>query len=245
MKVSILAFFLAMISVPDCFCQELILRHVTGGVYLSEDSFYSLENSVVYVGPKEVTVVGATWTPGTAKLLAEEIKKVTEKPITAVINTNYHPDRAGGNEFWKKTGANIVSTQRTYDLLKSDWANILRWTQDGIPSFPHIPLVLPTVTFSGNFELQDGRVKAFYLGPSHTSDGIFVYFPIEEVLYGGCILKEKVGNLSFANLAEYPRTLKKLQAMNLGIKIIVGGHWKALQGPELIEKYVEMLQNIK
>jgi metallo-beta-lactamase class B len=40
--------------------------------------------------------------------------------------------------------------------------------------------------------------------PGHTPDGIFVYFPDQQVPYGNCILKEKLGNLSFANMKEYP-----------------------------------------
>ena len=186
---------------------------------------------------------GATWTPETAKLLADEISKVTKKPITEVINTNYHPDRAGGNAFWISIGANIVSTQMTYDLLKNDWAKVVDWTRSGIPSYPRLPLVLPTKTYPGSFELQNGRVRALYLGSSHTPDGIFVYFPEEQVLYGGCILKEKIGNLAFANIAEYQKTLHKLEQLNLEIKTIVAGHWSAVHGPELIEQYIDLLKN--
>ena len=72
---------------------------------------------MVYVGDSFVTVVGATWTPETAKLLAAEIKKVTPKPIMEVIDTNYHPDRAGGNAYFKEIGAKIISTKLTSDLL--------------------------------------------------------------------------------------------------------------------------------
>jgi len=46
-----------------------------------------------------VTVIGATWTPETAEILATEIRKITPKPVSNVVNTNYHPDRAGGNGF--------------------------------------------------------------------------------------------------------------------------------------------------
>ena len=38
------------------------------------------------------------------------------------------------------------------------------------------------------------------LGPSHTPDGIFVYFPQEKVLCGGWILKERLGNLDYADV---------------------------------------------
>ena len=220
---------------------RVVLTPLRGGVYVAEDYFYSKENSVVYVGDSSVSVVGATWTPETAKLLANEIRKVTQKPITEVIDTNYHPDRAGGNAYFKGTGAKIVSTKMTNDLLKAHWDEMVRYVQKGVPSYPTLPLVPADQTFPGDFQLQSGGVKAIYLGPSHTPDGIFVFFPKEKVLYGNCILKEQLGNLDFADLTEYPKTLQKLKQLNLGFTTIVAGHWSPIHGPELIDQYLALL----
>jgi metallo-beta-lactamase class B len=220
---------------------QVSLVHLIGPIYVAEDSYYSGENSVVYVGATSVTVVGATWTPDTAARLAEEIRKVTNEPVAEVVNTNYHPDRAGGNAYWKRIGARIVSTRMTHDLMVRDWTTVVEWTRSAIPDYPSLPLTLPTKAFPGNFELQGGRVRALYLGPSHTPDGIFVYFPEEKVLYGGCILKEQLGNLAFANRAEYPNTLHKLERLGLDIRTIVAGHWSAVHGPELIGQYLSLL----
>lgn len=206
-----------------------------------EDYFYAKENSAVYVGDSSVTVIGATWTPETAKLLAVEISKITPKPITEVIDTNYHPDRAGGNAYFKSIGAKIVSTKMTNDLLTAHWEEMVRYVQKGFPSYPALPLVMPDKTFAGDFELQNGAVKAIYLGPSHTPDGIFVFFPKEKILYGNCILKEQLGNLDFADLKEYPRTLEKLKQLKLGFTTIIAGHWSAIHGPELIDQYLALL----
>jgi metallo-beta-lactamase class B len=242
-KNTLFVVFLLWCAVVDAAPPQLLLSRLVGGIYVVEDSYYSQENSVVYVGTDSVTIVGATWTPETAQLLADEIRKITSKPISEVVNTNYHPDRAGGNAYWKFIGARIVSTQMTYDLLKSDWANVVDWTRSGMPSYPRLPLVLPTKTYPGDFDLQGGQVRAFYLGPSHTPDGLFVYFPEEKTLYGGCILKEQLGNLTFANTAEYPKTLHKLKQLKLDIKTIVAGHWSPLHGPELIDQYLELLKS--
>jgi metallo-beta-lactamase class B len=241
--VSALSLLLLSLTAPLAVTENstVVLTHLRGNVYVAEDYFYSKENSVVYVGDNSVTVVGATWTPETAKLLATEIGKVTPKPITEVIDTNYHPDRAGGNAYFKGIGAKTVSTMMTRDLLALHWDEMVRYVQKAIPSYPTLPLVLPDKTFPGDFELQGGRVKAIYLGPSHTADGIFVFFPEEKVLYGNCILKEQLGNLDFADLIEYPKTLEKLKQLNLGFTTIVAGHWSPLHGPELIDQYLKLL----
>jgi metallo-beta-lactamase class B len=220
----------------------VILRHLDGGVYVAEDSSYSQENSVVYVGSRGVTVVGATWTPETARALHAAIKSVTGKPVIEVVNTNYHPDRAGGNAYWKRAGARIVSTKRTFEEMQRGWTGVMKWTREAFPEFPDLPLVLPTKTFGGDFALQGGRLRGIYVGPSHTADGIFVYFPEERILYGGCILKEQLGNLAFADVEEYPKTLRKLRARGLKIRTIVAGHWSPLHGPDLIDDYLRLLE---
>ncbi|MBN2072310.1 MAG: subclass B2 metallo-beta-lactamase [Candidatus Krumholzibacteriota bacterium] len=221
---------------------RVLVSHLVGPLWVAEDTYYARENSIIYVGSESVTIIGATWTPATAELLAGEIAKVTNLPVSEVVNTNYHPDRTGGNAYWESIGAKVISTQMTYDLLESDWAAVVEWTRRAIPEYPNLPLVLPAETYQGDFELQKGQVRALYLGPSHTPDGIFVYFPSEKVLYGGCILKQGLGNLSFANLEQYPKTLLKLKELELDIKTIVAGHGAPVHGPELIDHYLDLLE---
>ena len=97
MSTIILAFFLLFLpnATPLFTAPSITLKHIRGGVYLVEDSFYAAENSSVYIGKTHVTVIGATWTPETAEIVAKKIRMITSCPITEVINTNYHPDRAG------------------------------------------------------------------------------------------------------------------------------------------------------
>ena len=80
-----------------------------------------------------------------------------------------------------------------------------------------------------------------FLGASHAPDDCFVWFPHERVLYAGSILKEHLGNLAFADLEEYPKTLQRLKMLHLDIATIVSGHWSAVHGPELIDQVLTML----
>jgi metallo-beta-lactamase class B len=102
-------------------------------------------------------------------------------------------------------------------------------------------LVLPTESYADQFELQDGNIRALYLGPSHTAGDIFVYFPKQKVLDAGSILKEQLGNMSKADIKEYPKTLHKLQALHLNIDTIISGHWSPIHGPELLDHYLQLL----
>jgi metallo-beta-lactamase class B len=210
---------------------------------VAEDSHYAKTNYAVYVGSASVTIVGAGWSPDTAKLLAQEIRKVTDKPVKDVILPDHDPEYAGGISYWKRNGANVVSTALTEKTLKSDWTKAVDFTRKYFPDYPDLPLILPTKTDEADFILENGNIQALYLGPSHNVDDIFVYFPKEKVLYAGSILKERLGNLAFANLEEYPKTLQKLQRLHLDIDKIISGHWSAVHGPELIDQYLRMLKD--
>jgi metallo-beta-lactamase class B len=102
-----LAALLALFSAATFADNSVItLTHLRGNVYIVRDECpISYENSAVYIGEKFVTVVGATWTPDTARLLAHEVAKVTRKPIKEVIDTNNNLDRAGGNAYFKSTSS--------------------------------------------------------------------------------------------------------------------------------------------
>lgn len=220
---------------------SVVLTHLRGGVYLAVDTFYVQENSVVYVGPEWVTVVGATWTPETARLLVNEIRKRTPKPIREVIVPDYHADRAGGSLYFRSIGARLISRRQTVELLKERWDRDIRDLQRAYEGYPAIPLTRPDTVHEGDYVLQGGRVRAIYTGPAHTPDGVFVYFPEERVLYANCILKEQLGNLDSADVEEYPKTLRKLQAMKLDYTTIIAGHFTPVHGPELLERFLKML----
>lgn len=222
---------------------EMRLSRLSGPLYLVEDHHFAATNSLVYVGLRYVTVIGATWTPDTARQLSEKIRDVTSLPVREVIDTSPDPEWSGGNVYWKKIGVIIVASDVTCDFLDKHWSETVADIRKSFPDYPDTPLALPTVHHRSNFELQDGAIKAFYLGPSHTDADVFVYFPREKVLDAGSILKEHLGNMAKANVVEYPNTLRKLEALHLPIRTIISGHWSAIHGPELIAQYLQMLQD--
>jgi metallo-beta-lactamase class B len=223
-------------------CPGITLARLADRIYVSEDYYFAKENSVVYIGDSYVTVIGATWTPQTASLLAAEIAKLTPKKIREVVDTNHDLDRAGGNAYFKSIGAHIVSTELTRELLAREGRSQAESNRRAFPDYPEIDIVLPDQVFEGDFSLQEGNIRGIYLGPSHKPDDIFIYFPKEKVLYGGCVLKEQLGNTDGADLVEYPKTLQKLKRSALDIATIISGHYSPIHGPELIDQYLQLLE---
>lgn len=203
---------------------------------------YFPTNWLVYVGPKTVTLVGATWMPAMARTLSMRIRQVTRLPVTAVIDTSPDPEWSGGNAYWKDIGAKIFAVRITDELPKDTWTQRDRRARKNHPGYPILPLVAPTDVVANKFTLQHGKLRAFYLGPAHTPGDIFVYFPREQVLDAGSILKPYLGNMANADVHEYPKTLRRLRRMHLKIRTVIAGDWSAVQGPDLIEKYLGMLK---
>jgi metallo-beta-lactamase class B len=217
------------------------LSHLDGPLYLAEDGQYVKTNYLLYVGPSYVTLFGATWTPETAQKLSDQIKRVTDRPIGEVVDISPDPEWAGGNAYWKSVGAKVIAANVTCTALKDSWANTVANARKNLPNYPALSLTAPNDCKSDKFELQNGKVAVFYLGPSHTNADVFVYVQDQKVLDAGSIIKEQLGNTAHANLAEYPNTLKKLQAMHLDIKTVIAGHWSPAHGPDLIDIYLGIL----
>ena len=64
----------------------------------------------------DVIVVDDHVSPAAAWVLLEEIKTITNKPVTTVINTHFHFDHAHGNQIFGPE-VTVIGHDRTYDLL--------------------------------------------------------------------------------------------------------------------------------
>lgn len=92
--------------------------------------------------------------------LYHAVYKATQRPITTLINTDWHSDHAGGNAFFSAFGVTIVAHVNTKERLVSQRGR-------GIPD----------VVFDDNMTLNigDEELHLYHYGPGHT-DGDTVIF---------------------------------------------------------------------
>jgi cyclase len=94
---------------------------VKEGVYhaVGTGSLAVVGNSSFIVNDNDVMVVDDHVSPAAAWVLLEEIKEVTNKPVSTVINTHFHFDHAHGNQVFT-SGVQIIGHEFTRRMLLSN-----------------------------------------------------------------------------------------------------------------------------
>ena len=71
-------------------------------------------------------------------------------------------------------------------------------------------------TDSLTVSLDGMPLQCYYLGGGHATDNIVVWLPTENILFGGCMLKDNqatsIGNISDADVTAWPKTLDKVKS---------------------------------
>jgi metallo-beta-lactamase class B len=105
---------------------------------------------------------------------------------------------------------------------------------------------VPQQSFDEFMELKVGneKVNIDFLGEGHTCDNIIGYFSLDEIMFGGCLIKEPgagKGNLEEANVAEWSETVKKVKKKYPNVKIIIPGHGK-VGDIELLDYTIQLFE---
>ena len=95
---------------------------VRDGIYhaVGTGSLAVVGNSSFIVNDDDVIVVDDHVSPAAAWVLLDEIKTITNKPVTTVINTHFHFDHAHGNQIFDQSRVNIIGHEFTRQMLLSN-----------------------------------------------------------------------------------------------------------------------------
>lgn len=142
-----------------------------------------------FTGDEGLLIIDAAY-QGTANDLAEQLKLISTKPLSYIINTHIHGDHTGGNLVLGKD-VNIIAHQNVKEYLSKEQGQGERVT----PAFPDF--AQPNITFNDSMGLDfNGQsLQLIHLPKGHTSGDIVIFFPKNNVLV--------VGDLLFANYFPY------------------------------------------
>lgn len=214
--------------------ENLEIEKISAHVYqhtsfLNTQSFGKVACNGMIVFDKNEAIIFDTPTDDAAsRELIHWVENTLNGTIKAIIPTHFHEDCLGGLDVFHKKGIPSYANHLTIALADSNNS------------------VLPKNGFKDLLELQvgDKEVLVAYFGEGHTKDNVIGYFPHEEVIFGGCLIKELgagKGNLADANTKEWPITIAKLKEKYPEAKIVIPGHGK-LGGLELLDYTIALFK---
>jgi len=122
--------------------------------------------------------------PTSADKLAATLRNVApNSKVQIVLNTHYHLDQTGNNEFFAAAGAKIIAHDRTRQWMSNDY-----WLPDQDRFEKARPKAAwPTETFVDKRSMEIGgeHIDCGYLIMAHTSGDIYVHFKDSNVLVVG------------------------------------------------------------
>ncbi len=196
---------------------------------LTENCFIHTQNNnngLVYISKGDAIIVSTPDSDIETQNLIDWVKNEQKARIVGYIIDRWHTDAMEGLDIVKQNGIKSYSYELTKTIAK----------EKGLP--------IPEIGFDPKLELTVGgnKVICHFLGESHTKDGIIVWFPNEQILFGGNGIRNNngwVGNIGDANLAEWSKTAERIKKEYGTAKIVVPGHGRH-GGSELIDFTIEL-----
>ena len=161
--------------------------------------------------------------------IVEWVREALGAKITGFIANHWHGDCIGGLHYLHSAGTVSYASDKT----------IAECNARGIEA--------PQQAFADTLTLYAGSVEMqlFYPGGAHARDNIVVWFPAENILFAGCMVKdleaESLGNTEDASLEEWPGTMQTLLDKYPSDAVVIPGHG-APGGTELIRHTITLLQ---
>ncbi len=198
-------------------------------------------NGGMYIGDNEVLVIDAKMDENSVDAVIAEIAKITDKPITYLVNTHSDGDHVWGNQYFPQTVTFVAHENCRKEFFhKQRNGNESNWNK------PELAPFVPSLTFREKMNIYTGtkKVELWYFGVGHTTGDIVVYFPEEKTAFIGdqifltrpqLIHSYKGGN-SFGHVKALTKMLETLDAEKF-----CSGH-SEIADRETIKKLIDQMK---
>ena len=222
--------------------ENLIAQKVMDNVFLITHYFPWDANCLLVVLPDDQLVLIDTpnENSGTKSLLNWIYDNYGDIKILE-INTGFHCDNLGGNEYLLSQEIPIYGSDLTKKLVMEKGANhknlLLKFTSSIENKKYHDiyknlefkpPDKIYKISEGLKLELGYAIFEIYYPGETHTPDNVVVYLHKKKILFGGCLIqsleREKLGYIGDANMSEWPKAVKKVKKKFKNCRIVVPGH---------------------
>jgi len=177
----------------------------TGAIKKIRDNLYVIPgaggNTTVFVTQGGVVLVD-TKLPNNGEPILNQVRTVTDKPVSMIINTHSHPDHIGSNDYFSAS-VEVVTHENTRKWMSAN------------PRVASNPAAMPDKTFTNRLTLGSGddRIELYYFGAGHTDGDAFIVFPARRAMAAGDIFAWKMAPLidpmAGGSVLALPGTLEK------------------------------------
>ena len=224
--------FLLFGYIPLVQAQDVLLKQLSENTFIHTSFLQTNDfghvpcNGLVVRNGSQALIFDTPTDNQSAKQLIRLVQDSLHCTIVAVIPTHFHTDCLGGLQAFHEAGILSYANQLTLEFAKKSEVEV------------------PKKGFRNSLTLVVGREKVLikFLGQGHTRDNVVGYFPSEQVLFGGCLIKElgaSKGYLGDANVKEWASTVNQVKKAFRQVKIVVPGHGEA--GDSRLLDYTQQL----
>lgn len=220
--------------------QPNTVKKIAEGIWFREGDIKNqghCNNAIIEM--KDYLIVVDANFPSGARLVLEDAKKVSSKPVKYVFDTHHHGDHSYGNAVWTKQGAVTIAYAGVAEEMKRYEPGRWKDTAKGRPDVGELNLKTaepPQQTFkdSPHIMKDDSReVRFYFFGWAHTRGDGFVYVPKEKVLCTGDAATNGPYNYTAdGNIGNWPKVMEAAQ--KLDVKYVLPGHGPS-GGPEILQ----------
>ena len=166
---------------------------ITEHVYVIPDQRVALVPNVgIVVGTEGVLVVDTGMGPVNAEIVLDEVRKITDLPISYLVCTHFHPEHNFGAQSFPENTIIIYSSAQHRDLRNKGEA-YREWFADMFGDevaelLAPVEITHPDVTFEkkAEFNLGDLPVELHHFGyAAHTGGDTVVYLLEQKVIFSG------------------------------------------------------------
>ena len=168
-------------------------------------------NGLIVRNNNEVIILDTPTNDKSAEDLIKWVKETLDCKINAIIPTHFHDDCLGGLKIFDKNNIPSYAYIETIKLAKEN------------------DMTAPKNGFKDSLILKvgDETVAVKFFGEGHTKDNVIGYFPSENIMFGGCLIKAidaSKGYLGDANVVDWSNTVEKVKIEYPNVKIVIPGH---------------------
>ena len=203
-------------------------REVGDRVFVRRYEFFD-QNIGVVLGDEGMLVVDTRTSPTQADEVIEELRELTRRPTSVVVDTHGHSDHCFGNQRFRP--APIWGHDRCVAMLKTTGerqrAALIANIPDLAQELASLVIDPPDQTFGdrATVEIDPGgrSVELRFLGRGHTDNDIVVLVEDADVLFAGDLLEnDATPFFDDGYPMDWPATVERVVALATGV--VVPGH---------------------